>query len=213
LAAHEIAKGLEVWTLQTLVNVSIMLGFFALGMAIAQAYFASLRKRLTLRVSIELWDVAIVLMTDLLLVIVVLVGFLVLNPDIMADIKIAVPFVPLGTVLFAIALVVRLFYDGHRPGTPRFRLALAFMAAAVFIQAIGFSVVMEAASGEYLATHPSPSWEFIKTYLRSNANPHGLELAQWTFMVLYPVLLVVFAWGFFRAIRNMAGPQPLSDKE
>lgn len=203
MGAHEIAKGLEIWTLQTLVNVSIMLGFFALGMAIAQSYFASLRERLTLRVSLELWDVFLVIITDLLLVIVVLIGFLVLNPDIMADIKIAVPFVPVGTILFAIALVIRLFYDGHRPDSPRFRLGLAFMAAAAFIQAIGFSLVMEAPGSEFLAIHPSPVWTFINTHLRSNATPHGLELAQWTFIILYPALLAVFAWGFFRALRRI----------
>ena len=208
MGEHVIAKGLEVWTLQTLVNVSIMLGFFALGLAIAQGYFASLRERLTLRVSIELWDVLFVLFTDLFLVIVVLLGFLVLNPDIMADIKIAVPFVPLGTVLFAVALVIRLFYGGHHPENPRFRLALWFMFLAGFVQAIGFSLIMEAASSEYLALHPSPFWDFVKTHLRSNASPHGLELAQLTFNIFFPILMAVFIWGFVRALKQLNPPSP-----
>ncbi len=198
-----IAKGLEVWTLQTLVNASIMLGFFALGLAIAQGYFSSLRKRLTLRVSIELWDVILVLITDLFLVIVVLLGFLVLNPDIMADIKIAVPFVPLGTVLFATALVVRLFYGGHHPSNPRFRLALKFMFLAVLVQTIGFSLIMEAPGKEYLTLHPSPFWQFIKAHFRSNASPYGLELAQLTFFILFPVLITIFIWGFIRALKQL----------
>ncbi|NOZ14065.1 MAG: hypothetical protein GXO69_10565 [Acidobacteria bacterium] len=198
-----IAKGLEVWTLQTLVNISILLGFFALGLAIAQGYFSSLRERLTLRVSIELWDVILILITDMFLVVVVLLGFLVLNPDIMADIKIAVPFVPLGTILFAIALVIRLFYGGHHPSNPRFRLALLFMFSAVFVQTIGFSLIMEAPGKEYLALHPSPFWNFIKMNFRSNATPHGLELAQLTFSVLFPILIMVFIWGFIRALKQL----------
>ena len=203
MSAHEIAKGLEVWTLQTLVNVSIILGFFAMGMTMAQAYFASLREKLTLRVSIELWDVLVTLITDIFLVMVVLIGFLVLNPDIMADIKVAVPFVPVGTVLFAVALVLRLFYGGHNLGSPHFKTALYLMFAAGLIQAAGFSLIMEAPSGEYLASHPSPFWDYVKMHLRSNADPHGLELAQWTFMVLFPVLLLVFGWGFARAIKQI----------
>ncbi|NOY22669.1 MAG: hypothetical protein GXO70_04035 [Acidobacteria bacterium] len=203
MGEHVIAKGLEVWTLQTLVNVSIMLGFFTLGLSIAQAYFASLRQRLTLRVSIELWDVFLTLLTDLLLVVVVLIGFLVLNPDIMADIKIAVPFVPLGTLLFAVALVIRLFYDGHNVESPRFRPALLLMFTAAFIQAIGFSLIMEAPGTEYLGLHPSTFWDFVKTHFRSNALPHGLELAQWTFSLIFPALMLVFAWGFVRALKQL----------
>ena len=52
---------------------------------------------------------------DILLVVVVIVGYLVLNPDIMADIKMAVPFYPITAILFSIALVLRLFHGGMNP--------------------------------------------------------------------------------------------------
>ncbi len=198
-----IAKGLEVWTLQTLLNVSIMLGFLAMGLILAQPYYDALKKHLTLRVSIELWNVFTVLLADIFLVLVVLIGFLILNPDIMADIKVAVPFVPAATVLFAIGLVLRLFYDGHRQKSPRFKTALWFVFTANLINIIGFSFIMEAPSGEYLSTHPSLFWTFIKTHLRSNANPHGLEMAQWTFYFIFPILLGIFIWGFARALKML----------
>ena len=201
--AHDIAKGLEVWTLQTLLNISIMVGLLALGFAMVQQYYESLKRFLTLRVSIEIWEVFTTLITDFFLVVVVIVGFLVLNPDIMADIKIALPFVPVATVLFAIALVLRLFRDGHRVGSKNFIPALWFMFAANMINVIGFSLVMEAPSGEYLAIHPSPFWTFVKTHLRSNAAPHGLELAQITFYICFPILIAVFLWGFASAISGM----------
>lgn len=54
MTGHDIAKALEVWTLQNLLNVSIMLGILACGLALVQGYYKSLEKHLSLRVSIEL---------------------------------------------------------------------------------------------------------------------------------------------------------------
>ncbi|MFZ1934168.1 MAG: hypothetical protein WCB27_09595 [Thermoguttaceae bacterium] len=90
MTEHDITKALEVWTLQNLLNISIMLGILAAGLALVQDYCKSLEKQLSLRVSIELWKVFTVLVVDILLAIVVLVGYLVVNPDIMADIKMLV---------------------------------------------------------------------------------------------------------------------------
>src|SRR5208283_4464326 len=107
-------------TLQTLLNISILLGMLALGFALAQGYYRALEERLSLRVSIELWRVTTVVLVDVILVLVVLIGLLLFNPDIMADIKVAVPFYPLATILFAAALVVRLFHGGHDTGSKNF---------------------------------------------------------------------------------------------
>ena len=62
---------------------------------------------------------------------------------------------------------------------------------------------MEAPGGEYLAIHPSAFWTFIKTHLRSNAAPHGLEIAQLTFYICFPILIVVFIWGFAKALSHL----------
>ncbi len=146
---HVVAKGLEIWTLQTLLNISIILGMFSLGFIIIQKYYKSLQKHLTLRVSIEVWELFTILIADLFLTITVIIGFLVLNPDIMADIKVAVPFIPAATVLFAFGLLVRLFYNGHKPTDKNFRLAIWFIFAANLINIIGFSIIMEAPGKEY----------------------------------------------------------------
>lgn len=199
---HEIHKALEVWTLQTLLNISIMLGILATGLALVQSYFRSLERHLTLRVSIEVWKVATVLIVDLLLAGVVLVGYLVLNPDIMADIKVAVPFQPLATLLFAGALCLRLFKGGHDMESPNALRALYLMIVGTTMNILGFTFVMEAASGEYLASHPSATWMWIKNHLRSNADPSGLELAQITFWVCFPILLAIFLWGVMSALKR-----------
>ena len=198
-----ISKALEVWTLQTLLNISILIGLLAMGIVLVQPYYRSLREHLTLRVSIEVWDLFTTLFADIFLVITVVVGFLILNPDIMADIKVAVPFVPLATVLFALALLVRLLHGGHKVGTPAFRLATWLLFAANLVNIIGFSLIMEAPSGEYLELHPSAFWTFVKTHLRSNASPHGLELNQISFYIFFPMMLAIFVYGFARAMAQL----------
>jgi hypothetical protein len=201
--SHEIAKALEVWTLQNLLNISIMLGILACGLAMIQDYYQSLEKHLSLRVSIELWRVLTVLIVDVLLAIVVLVGYVVLNPDIMADIKVAIPFCPTASILFAVALILRLFHGGHEVASKNYLRSLYLMLAANVINIAGFTFVMEAPSGEYLATHPSGFWDYIKTHLRSNTDPHGLELSQATFYVCFPVLFAVFVWGAWSALKRI----------
>jgi hypothetical protein len=134
---------------------------------------------------------------------VVIIGYLVLNPDIMADIKMAVPFYPIAAILFAMALVLRLFYGGHEAGSNGFLRAIYLMFAANLINMVGFTCVAEAPSGEYLATHPSPFWDYVKHNLRSNADPNGLVLTQITFYVGFPILLAVFVWGFLAALAHL----------
>lgn len=203
MSVHDITKALEIWTLQNLLDISIMLGILASGVVLVQAYYESLEKRLTLRVSVELWRMLTILAADVLLALVVLIGYLVLNPDIMADIKMAVPFCPIATVLFAAALVLRLFYGGHEVASKNYLRALYLMLLANIIHIIGFTLVMEAPSGEYLATHPSPFWDTIKTNLRSNTDPQGLVLSQATFYFCFPLLIAVFVWGAASALRRI----------
>jgi len=209
---HAIAKGLEVWILQNLVNLSVLAGILASGLILAQAYYRELENHLSLRVSVELWRLATVVLADALLLVVVLVGYVVLNPDILADVKIAVPFYPLATVLFAAALVLRLFRGGHNPASVNFGRSLKLTLAANALNVLGFTFVAEAASGEYLARHPSPFWTYLKTHLRSNADPAGLDLAQLTFTLCFPALVAVGLWGVWSAVRRMKAPQEGADQ-
>ncbi len=200
---HVISKALEIWSLQTLLDISIILGIFAMGLIIIQNYYSSLEKFLTLRVSVEVWKLLTTLLADVLLAIIVIVGFLVLNPDIMADIKMAVPFVPLATLLFAVALLFRLFYGGHKPESKNFKLAVWFVFIANLSNIVGFSLIMEAPGKEYLEIHPSPFWTYLKTHFISNSIPAGIELAQYTFYLIFPLLILVFVWGFVGFLKSL----------
>jgi hypothetical protein len=201
---HDFSKALELWTLQNLLDISIILGILATGLMLVQDYYKSLESRLSLRVSIELWRMLTVLAVDFLLAMVVLLGLVVLNPDIMADIKIAIPFCPVATILFAVALVLRLFYGGHELGSANYLRAIYFAFAANVINLIGFSFVMEGPSEEYLDKHPSEFWEYVQSHLISKADPYGLELAEATFFVCFPILMAVFAWGAVAALKRLA---------
>ena len=204
---EEIAKALEITTLQNLLNFSILLGLLATGLVLAEAYYRSLEQRLSLRVSIELWRIATALAVDLSLAIAVLIGYLVLNPDIMADIKIALPFCPAATILMAIALVLRLFHGGHELASKNYLRAVYLMLAASLSNVVGFTFVMEAPSREYLQMHPSPFWDYLKTHLRSNGGPYGLELSQTTFYICFPILVLVLVWGVASAMRHLRSRQ------
>lgn len=199
---HEIAKGLEVWALQTLVDVSILLGLLALGLALIDGYLSRVGRLLTLRVSTEIWNVFPVVLVDALLASVALVGIVVVNPDVMADIKMAVPFYPLALVLIVGALLLRVFGGAHEHGTPAHRRALWLLTLGNVINLVGFTFVMEAPSSEYLQLHPSPMWSWVKTHLRSNASPNGLELAYWSFWIFFPLLLLILGWAFASAMRH-----------
>jgi hypothetical protein len=168
-----------------------------------QPYYQAVEKHLTLRVSIELWRVSSVVVVDVLLAFAVVIGYLVLNPDIMSDIKVAVPFCPVATILFAVALILRLFHGGHEVGSKNYFRSLYLMLAGSLVAMLGFTLVMEAAGHEYLARHDSPFWLYIKTHLRSNADPYGIDLSHNTFLVCFPALLAVLAWGAWSGWRKV----------
>jgi len=201
--AHEIVKALEVWVLQNLLDASILMGFFALGVALVEPYHRRIEKLLSLRVSIEVWRAATILVVDLMLGGMVLIGLFLLNPDVMADIKMAVPFYPVAVLLAAAALFLRVLGDGSQRGTAAFSRALWFLFSANVVNLVGFSFVMEAPSGEFLEIHPSPFWFWVKTHLRSNAAPAGLEVAHWTFWVVFPVLIIMLLVAFGRGMRQV----------
>lgn len=203
MESHDIAKALEVWTLQNLLDFSIILGLVAFGLTIIQGYYRRVQELISLRLSAEIWRVTTMVLTDGLLAVTVLIGYMVMNTDIMADIKIAIPFCPVATLFFAVALVLRLFHGAHEVGGTAYWRAVYCMLVANVLNIVGFTFVMEAPSGEYLDLHPSGFWEFVKSYLRSNAAPHGLELAQVTFYVCFALLAVIFVWAVWSAFRQV----------
>jgi hypothetical protein len=198
-----LGKALEIWTLQNLCDLAILAGFVALGLLAARAYLERLKGRLTLRVAIESWESLTDLTADALLAAVALVALLVTNMDIMADIKIGLPFVPLGFLLMTVALVVRLFHGGAVVGSKAWTVVLVLMALGCLANWFGFTFVMEGAGDEYLELHPSTSafWKGLD-HMRSNRNP---DLAMATFVWAGPGLVLAFAWAVVVGAVRSAG--------
>ena len=186
-----IRKALEVWTLQNLCDAAIVLLFVALALVAGRGYLEGIRARLSLRVAGEVWDVLTDYGPDVLLFGIVLVGLMIVNPDIMADIKVGLPWVPLAFVLAGAALVIRVFHGGRMVGSPSWWAALALLVVGCAAAWFGFTFVMEAAGHEYLDRHPSAMWEALRN-MRSDLNP---DFNMTTFLWAGPALALVFLWA------------------
>ncbi len=211
--SHGIQKALEIWTLQNLCDLSILAGFAVLALAAARTYLERVKNRLTLRVASEAWETGVDLLIDFLLAAIALVGLLLTNMDIMADIKIGLPFVPIAFVLMTAALVIRLYHGGSTVGSKAWVATISLLAMACLCNWFGFTFVMEGAGDEYLELHPGAAgfWHGLEQ-MRSNKNP---DLAMATFLWTCPALLALLGWavimGVIRAVRWSKQPRPGSN--
>lgn len=186
-----VRKALEEWTLQNTVDGAIIAGFLTLGIIAGRAYLEETKNKLSLRVAIEAWEVLIDFVADLLLLAATIIGLMTINPDIFADVKMALPFCPIAFILLAAALVIRLFHGGSKLLSPAWILATGLIALACLLNWFGFTFVMEAAGHEWLDNHPSPTWEALRS-MRSNLNP---ELSMTTFLWAHPAMVAILAWA------------------
>ncbi len=199
-------KALEIWTAQTICDVGILLSIISFLLHLGRPYFERILGRLTLRVAADLWWLAYVALRDASLFAAMLFGFWCLNLDLMADIKIAVPFVPLGTVALAVALMMKVFGNAEDVNR-RFRTVTLWVMAGATLNAIGYVLIMEAPGDEYAAAKQA-FWLTMRS-LRSNKNP---ELATVSFYVSAALLLVVGVIATVRAFRLLADARPVADE-
>src|SRR3990172_1164325 len=181
-------KALEVWTAQTICNIGILLSVVSALLHLGRPYFERVLGRLTLRVAADLWWLVYIALRDGTLFIAFLLGFWVLNLDLMADIKIGLPFVPLGTVALALALAIKVFSNTEDVARSHMRM-VGVVTLAATLNAIGYVVVMEAPGAEYAAA-TTTFWITIKGW-RSNANPALATASFYAATVLLSVIAVV----------------------
>ena len=188
-----VAKDLEVWTAQTLCDTGILLSLVAFLLHAGRPYFDRILARFTLRVASDLWHMAYVVARDGSLFGAALLGFLTLNLDLMADIKIGLPFVPLGTVAMASALFVKVFSNTEDINRSHLGM-VGLVASAAALNVLGYVLVMEGPGPEYAASRAA-FWVFMQG-LRSNQNP---ELAMATFTLAMGLLVALGVAAFARA--------------
>jgi hypothetical protein len=189
-------KALEIWTAQTICDVGILLVVVTGLLHAGRSYFERVLGRLTLRVAADLWWLAYVVMRDGSLAVAFLCGLWVLNLDLMADIKIAVPFVPLATAALALALAVKVLEPSDEAGWAK-RTVDASVALAVALDLFGWVFVMEGPGSEYQAAG-RPFWAALRR-CRSNENP---ELSIRSFGTAGALLLIVVGASVVRWMRG-----------
>lgn len=193
-----IRKALEMWTLQNVCNGAILLGFVVLPLVVGRGYLEVLKTRLSLRVAIEAWETGVDIIVDALLFFVTLVGVFITNLDVLADIKVAVPWIPLAMLLMGVALIIRAFYGGHVPGSTAWWTALGVIFVACVLNWFGFTFVMEAPGHEFVNLPFADTLMSLRN-MRSNVN-FGLTMT--TFLFMAPLFGLLFLWAFLAAARH-----------
>ncbi|MBI3189731.1 MAG: hypothetical protein HYZ33_03690 [Ignavibacteriales bacterium] len=187
-------KALEIWTAQTLCDIGILLSILSFLLHIGRPYFERILSRFTLRVAADLWWLVYIIFRDGTLLVAALFGLLHLNLDLMADIKVGLPFVPLGTVALAVALVMKVFRNTEDVNRA-FRLSTYWVSLGALLNILGYVLVMEAPGDEYSAAKTS-FWQMMHSW-RSNENP---ELATVTFYISFLMLSAIGVFATFKAM-------------
>ena len=179
-------KSLEIWTAQTILNLGILFSIISALLHIGRPYFERILSRMTLRVAADVWWLLYIIIKDGLLFISVLLIFLNMNLDLMADIKIGLPFVPLGMMLLIISLIIKVFRNTEDINKLS-RINNYIISAGALLNMLGYILVMEAPGDEYAASQQS-FWILMKSW-RSNINP---LLSTIVFYVTFAILIITF---------------------
>lgn len=189
------AKALEIWSVQSLCDLGIVLSILSWLLHIGRPYFERIQARLTLRMAAELWWLGYIGLRDGALLIALLTGLFCLNLDLMADIKIGLPFVPLGTVALAGAVWCKVFRNAEDVNA-NWRASVRLAGIGALLNMLGFVLVMEAPGGEYEAAK-TLFWRTMVSW-RSNQNP---GLATLTFYLTAATLAVLAIAAAVKAAR------------
>lgn len=188
-------KALEVWTAQTVCDLGILFSIVSFLLHIGRPYFDRILSRFSLRVAADIWWIVYVVLRDGTLFVALLFGLSHLNLDIMSDIKVGLPFVPLGTVALAGALLLKVFSNAEDVNTS-YRRATYLVSVGAFLNTIGYVLVMEGAGEEYPAAK-NFFWQWMES-LRSNQNP---QLATIVFYISWFLLVCLATAATLKVLR------------
>ncbi len=195
---ESISKSLELWTIITTYDVALVFLLLGLILNFSQKYFQSGMDDFSVKLSKENWAILFYLFRDYSLFMAYGMSLLLINPDMFADVKLPLPFFPVGTILLGMALVFRM---GGNDAKHK-KWFLGFLAAAAIVQYTGFVFVMEAVPSEWIdAGHASEVWSVLRGF-RSNLNP---QLSMWSFMLSFPVLMLITILMLWRGVAGQSG--------
>lgn len=184
-------KALEIWTAQTLLDLGILFSIISALLHLGRPYFERILSRITLRVAADLWWIIYIIIRDGLLFFAVLFIFLNVNLDLMADIKIGLPFVPFAMILLIISLILKVFRNTEDLNKIA-KINNYIISLGAFLNMLGYILVMEAPGDEYAAAK-EPFWILMKS-LRSNQNPW---LSTVVFYITFGLLIITLGVALY----------------
>ena len=196
LSQGQLVSGGSIWLETTIAVAMVFVTAMAFSLQIARGYFLRTLEKFTLRLGADIWWLAYVLIRDGLIFMSFIMGLLVFFPGTFQDYDIAVPFMPVAVVLFALALVIKLYFDADESRTAfRAVTALVFAGTALWIFGTVFVTETPLALGT-LPSGVSSTGGFWYSVYNTFSSIQNVNLSMMTFEITFPALAVVAAFGF-----------------
>jgi hypothetical protein len=187
LLKQAISKSLELWTITSMFDLSLVLLFIGLILHFAGGYYRESLKNYKIRVSKENWSILFFLIRDFSLFASFGISILLINPDMFDDVKMPLPFFPIGVIFLGIALIYKI-KGGLTENPKALKMFNLFLILAAVVQYIGFVFVMETVPVDWVKEGIAGNFWLKLNILKSNLNP---ELSKWTFYLTFPILVVI----------------------
>ncbi|MDG6986025.1 MAG: hypothetical protein JRM73_04685 [Nitrososphaerota archaeon] len=206
----------SIWLETTIAVALVFVTAMAFSLQIARGYFLRILNKFTLRLGADIWWLTYVLIRDGLIFMSLIMSLMVFFPGTFLDYPLAVPFFPLTSVLFAAALVTKLYFDADDS-----RNAFRFVTVLVFAGTVSwiFGTVFITETPLALSTLPagisatSGIWATIYNNFSSTQNL-GLAMTSFYggFAALGLIGLVGFAHPFLHSRigpkKSLSAPSP-----
>ena len=197
LITEQISKSLEIWSIISTYNIALILLLLGALLHLAKGFYLDSRRYYRFNVSRDNWSILLNLIKDFSLFGTYGISLLLINPDMMADVKLPVPFFPLGIIFLGIALIYKTRGDMTQNPKSQKMFAL-FLILAVVTEYLGFILVTEAAPEEWVKEGFAGNFWLRLRNLRSNLNP---VLTMRTFLLSFPALLIITGIMIYQAMR------------
>ncbi|MDG6988750.1 MAG: hypothetical protein JRN21_05415 [Nitrososphaerota archaeon] len=218
LSTTDIVSAGSIWLESTIAVALVFVTAMAFSLQIARGYFLRILDKFTLRLGADIWWLSYVLIRDGLMFTAFIMSLMVFFPGTFLDYPLAVPFFPLTSVLFATALVTKLYFDADDN-----RNAFRFVTVVVFAGTISwiFGTVFITETPLTLSTLPagvSATSGFWASVYNSFSSTQNLGLAMVSFYSCFAALGLIAAVGFahpllhsrIRAKKSLGAPSPSS---
>jgi hypothetical protein len=218
LSSTELVSAGSVWLETTIAVALVFVTAMAFSLQIARGYFLRILDKFTLRLGADIWWLAYVLIRDGLIFMSFVMSLMVFFPGTFLDYPLAVPFFPLTAVLFATALVTKLYFDADDN-----RNAFRFVTVLVFAGTVSwiFGTVFITETPLALSTLPagvSATSGFWASVYNSFSSTQNLGLAMASFYGGFGALGLIALIGFAHPIlhsrigakKSLGAPSPSS---